>query len=629
MTTTSPDVAQWQSNARHPDVLQVDLEPVGARVQIPRDQTLLNAAQAAGVELAAVCGGVGFCGKCRVRLMTGQAVPVTEAETEFLSPEEIARGDRLACQCQPVSDVKVGVPPESLMTAQRLQVEGLEDRVDLDPVVVSTKLVLDVPDLRDLRSDTTRLLAALEEAGMSAPAAGSAVRIGLPVLAELSPQLRAQNWTATVALRDGEIVGILAPDALPLGLAVDIGTTKMAAYLIDLQRGATLAKGGATNPQVSYGEDVLSRIAYTNEHQDGRRTLQAAVVERLNQLVADLCAEASAGGQKVTPGQIVEAVLVGNTAMHHLFAGLPVRQLGFVPYVPAVAEALSFPARDTGLQLAPGCSVYLPPNIAGFVGGDHVSMLVATQAWQRKDRVIAIDIGTNTEISLISGGRLLSCSCASGPAFEGAHIRDGMRAVPGAIEKVKIQDTSIFTQTVDGLPPVGICGSGILDAIAEMYDRQIVDSSGRMYCSDPGPDDDQYCNEFALVPASETGHGREIAVTVADVREIQLAKGAIRAGIEILLKEADLTALDIDEFIVAGAFGTYLDLESAMRIGMFPPLPLERFKQVGNAAGMGAKLMLTSKAKRQEAAKIIDRVEYIELTTHPGFTRVLAHALRF
>jgi uncharacterized 2Fe-2S/4Fe-4S cluster protein (DUF4445 family) len=204
-----------------------------------------------------------------------------------------------------------------------------------------------------------------------------------------------------------------------------------------------------------------------------------------------------------------------------------------------------------------------------------------------------------------------------------------MRAVPGAIEKVKIQDTSVFTQTVDGLPPVGICGSGILDAVAEMYERQIVDRNGRMYCSDPGPEDDQYCNEFALVPAGETGHGREIAVTLADVREIQLAKGAIRAGIEILLKEAELTAPDIDEFIVAGAFGTYLDLESAMRIGMFPPLPLERFKQVGNAAGMGAKLMLTSKAKRQEAAEIIDRVEYIELTTHPGFSRVFAHALRF
>ena len=277
MTTTSPDVAPWQSNARHPDALQVDLEPVGARVQIPRDQTLLDAAQAAGVELAAVCGGVGLCGKCRVRLMTGQAAPVTAAETEFLSPEEIARGDRLACQCQPVSDVKVDVPPESLMTAQRLQVEGLEEKVDLDPVVVSTKLVLDVPDLRDLRSDTTRLLAALQEAGMSAPAAGSAVRIGLPVLAELSPRLRAQNWTATVALRDGEIVGILAPDALLMGLAVDIGTTKMAAYLIDLQTGATLAKGGVTNPQVSYGEDVLSRIAYVNEHQDGRRALQAAL----------------------------------------------------------------------------------------------------------------------------------------------------------------------------------------------------------------------------------------------------------------------------------------------------------------------------------------------------------------
>jgi uncharacterized 2Fe-2S/4Fe-4S cluster protein (DUF4445 family) len=629
MSPTPPEVMPEQSEARQHDALQIDLEPVGARVQIPRDQTLLDAAQAAGVELAAVCGGVGLCGKCRVRLMTGQAAAPTEAESEFLAPEEIARGDRLACQCRPMTDIKVDVPPESLMTAQRLQVEGLEEKIDLDPVVVSRKVALPEPDLRDLRSDTTRLLAALQDSTPSVSTAGSTLRIGLPILAQLSPQLRAQKWAATVVLRDGEIAGILAPDAHPLGLAVDIGTTKMAAYLVDLENGTTLAKGGVTNPQVSYGEDVLSRIAYANEHQDGRVALQKVVVERLNQIVDDLCARASDGGQSASPRQIVEAVLVGNTAMHHLAARLPVRQLGFVPYVPAVAEPMSFSAHDIGLKLAPGCSVYLPPNIAGFVGADHVSMLVATQAWKRKDEVIAIDIGTNTEISLVSGGRLLACSCASGPAFEGAHIRDGMRAVPGAIEKIKILDSSIFAQTVDGLPPVGICGSGILDAIAEMYQRQILDRSGRMYCYEPGPDVDQYCNEFVLVPANETGHGREIAVTLADVREIQLAKGAIRAGIEILLKEADLSALDIDEFVVAGAFGTYLDLESAMRIGMFPELPLDRFKQVGNAAGMGAKLMLTSRAKRREAAEIVDRVEYVELTTHPGFTRVFAHALRF
>ena len=607
------------------------MEPVGRRVTIPADQTLLDAAQDAGIELAAVCGGVGLCGKCRVRLVTGQLSAPSEAELEFLSVEEVEAGSRLACQCHPRSDVKVDIPPESLMSAQRLQVEGLEGKIALDPLVIPAAVSLDPPDLNDLRADTTRLQAVLAQAGIPSPV------IGLSVLSEMSAQLRAQDWKALLALRQeerdergGEVISVLSQGAPLLGLAVDVGTTKMAAYLVDLQSGDTLAKAGATNPQVSYGEDVLSRIAYANEHKEGRKVLQSAVVGRLNELVADLLVQAGA----TRPGwacqaQIVDAVLVGNTAMHHLFAGLPVRQLGFVPYVPAIAEPLTFPAHEVGLRLAPGSYVYLPPNIAGFVGGDHVAMLVATGIWQSNGHAIAIDIGTNTEISLVTDSRLLTCSCASGPAFEGAHIRDGMRAVLGAIERVKIQNGSVYTQTVGGKSPIGICGSGILDAVAEMYASGILDWTGRMRCVDPGIDKDVICKEFILVRADATGHERDITVTLADVREIQLAKGAIRAGIEILLEEAGLEAADIREFIVAGAFGTYLDLESAMDIGMFPVLPLERFKQVGNAAGMGAKLLLTSRAKRKEAAQIVERVEYIELTTHRSFTKTFAHSLRF
>jgi len=598
---------------------QVDIEPVGRRVAVSGDQTLLDAAQAAGVELAAVCGGAGLCGKCRLRLMSGELSPPTQAERSFLRPEQINAGYRLACQCYPRSDVKVDIPPESLMTAQRLQVEGQTGAVDLAPAVVPLSISLQPPSLNDLRADDSRLRLALKEAGIAEP------QIAFPVLAELSTQMRDQEWQMLLALHEGRrVIGLLPPDQHLLGLAVDVGTTKLAAYLVDLHDGATLALAGATNPQVAYGEDVLSRIAYANEHEDGRRVLQAAVVDRLNELVASLCSQAGASRQ-----QIVEAVLVGNTAMHHLFVGLPVRQLGFVPYVPSVSRALTFDAREVGLDLSPGCRVYLPPNIAGFVGGDHVSMLLAIQMLRKRGNVIAIDIGTNTELSLLSADSLLTCSCASGPAFEGAHIRDGMRAVPGAIEKVAIQGERVYVQTIGHKAPIGVCGSGIVDALAEMHKAGLLGRSGGIDCPPPIVVEGRHCTEFKLVDASETGHGREIAVTPSDVQEIQLAKGAIRAGIEILLQEADLSHTHIDEFIIAGAFGTYLDLESTMEIGMFPPLPLERFQQVGNAAGMGAKLMLLSQDKRREAAQIVERVQYIELTTHPRFTRTFAHSMRF
>jgi uncharacterized 2Fe-2S/4Fe-4S cluster protein (DUF4445 family) len=410
---------------------------------------------------------------------------------------------------------------------------------------------------------------------------------------------------------------------------VDIGTTKMAAYLVNLENGETLAKGGVTNPQVVYGEDVVSRIAFANQSDDHRRMLQIKLVERLNELAADLCKQAG-----VLQDQIVEVSVVGNTAIHHLFLGIPVRQLGEAPYIAAVSDAVHVRASDIGLLASTGAYVYMPPNIAGYVGADHVAMLLASSILDKHKVVVALDIGTNTEISLFvpdgnRRSRLLSCSCASGPAFEGAHIHDGMRAVPGAIEKVQIHDGTIRIHTIGDALPVGLCGSGILDAIAEMRRVGYLDSLGRIKKDIPGMRHSKNGGEFVLVPFIKSGHGRDVIVNRKDVNEIQLAKGAIRAGVEVLLKLADITYEDIDEFIIAGAFGTYLDIENAVRIGMFPSIPLSHFKQVGNAAGMGARYLLLSNQKREEAAQIAKKVEYIELTTHPNFTMVYVDALNF
>lgn len=602
----------------HTKSYTIDFEPIGRRVEIQEGMTLLFAAQTAGLQIISLCGGLGSCDSCHVRLVDGELSPPTVVEQELYSKEDLSKGYRLACQAIPFSDVKIDIPPESLTMTQRLQIEGQEITIDPDPIVLPVDLQLDPPTLEDLRSDVTRLHQALEDGGIKSP------KIGLPVLEVLSERMRIQSWQVRLALRGDEIVAGLAPESDLLGLAVDVGTTKLAAYLVDLTTGNTLAKTGAMNPQISYGEDVVSRIAYTNDREGGRKLLQTTLVEAINEMLIMLHDEAG-----TSRDQVVEAVVVGNTAMHHLFSGLPVRQLGAAPYVPAISDSMDIPASDIGLAIAPGAYIYLPPNIAGYVGADHVVMLLATEAVEREETVIALDIGTNTEISLITDNRVICCSCASGPAFEGAHIHNGMRAAPGAIERIQIQGQEVRVHTIEGQPPVGICGSGILDAISQMLSEGLIDVRGMLQEDHPLI---QRIGEepiVLLVPASDLGNDRDVIITRKDVNEIQLAKGAIRAGIEVLLKEAELSYEEVGEIIVAGAFGTYLDIRSAIGIGMFPDLPYARFRQVGNAAGMGAKQMLISSERRQAAEEISKKVEYLELTTHPDFTDEFLKAMSF
>ena len=596
----------------------IDFEPIGRRVDITPGESLLEAAHSAGVELVSICGGKGSCDSCRVRVMSGKLSSPTPDEESVFTPKELEDGYRLACQAKPQTDGKIDVPSESLATTQRLQVEGQGVSVVGKSIISPVDLVLEPASLTDLRSDTARLRDALQIEGY--PSAS----FSPDVLFNLSDILRGQNWRVRAALRGDRVVAMLPEEARILGMAVDVGTTKVAAYLLDLESGDVLAVRGAMNPQISYGEDVISRIVYCNENEDGRETLQDKVVATLNGMIAEMCGVADVSSQ-----QIVEVVIVGNTAMHHLLAGLPVRQLATAPYVPAVGEALDLPAGEIELDINPGALIHLPPNIAGFIGADHVSMVLSTDVWQAERTVIALDIGTNTEITLAVGGRMLSCSCASGPAFEGAHIRDGMRAAPGAIERVQIKNGQPNIYTIGEKPPVGICGSGILDAVAELLKDEIIDHRGSFQEGAPNVREGMSTQhkEFLLVPSKDTGHGKDIVVTRSDVNEIQLAKGAIRAGLEILLEEGRITAGDIDEFIIAGAFGTYLDVGSAITVGMFPELPRQRFRQVGNAAGTGAQQMLISAGRRRVADEIPERIEYIELTTHTGFEKVFMKAM--
>jgi uncharacterized 2Fe-2S/4Fe-4S cluster protein (DUF4445 family) len=589
----------------------IDFEPVGRRGEFSGEQSLLEIARQLSVDLVSICGGVGSCEHCKVQVVSGKVSELSLEEEVTLSDEELGKGYRLACMTYPESDVKLHVPSESLSAPQRTQVEGLDVDVIPDPLVRGLEVHMTIPTLESPLADAQNLWQAL---ALHDSDRGT---IDFQVQRTLSTQIRDNNWHVKIALRGNEIVAIGAPSTRWLGIAVDIGTTKVAGYLIDLERGKTLASKGLMNPQISYGEDVVSRIVAASKSSVEAAKLQSLLVEALNQLATDLCGEVDA-----RPAEIAEAVVVGNTAIHHLFLKLPVKQLGLSPYVPATDTALDIKARELGLQIAPGAYGHMLPNIAGYVGADHVAMLLATRLADTNGTTLAIDIGTNTEICLNHKGRMTSVSCASGPAFEGAHIKFGMRAAPGAIEHVRFEKERLEIQTIAGEPPVGICGSGLLDVVAQLRMKEIILHSGKMD-THPLIRNQNGKSEFVL---AERQGLEDITLSQKDVRELQLAKAAIRVGIQALVEAEGLTENDLEKVIIAGAFGTFIDVKSAITIGMLPDLPLERFTQVGNAAGTGARLALISQEERQKAKQIARQDGYIELAKIPNFSRKFAKA---
>ena len=533
----------------------IELQPIGRRARVEAGRSVLAAAQSVGVELQAVCGGAGTCGQCKVRCVSGILARPTFEEVEQLGKANIEAGYRLACRATAQSDLQIEIPPESLTSSQRVQVEGGERCVPVDSV------------------------------------------LSLKVLAAENPIL---------------------------GLAIDLGTTKIAGYLVDLESGSTVAARGRMNPQIVYGEDVISRIAFANKSEQERGRLREQIIEAVNELTEELCQEAHTSVEHV-----FEAVIAGNTAMHHLCLGLPVHQLGIAPYLPASTKPSYRPAKEMGLRLAATAKVYMPPIIAGYVGGDHVAMLLGVDQKNGPQPALAIDIGTNTELTLSVNGRLYSCSCASGPAFEGAHIKHGMRAAPGAIERVQFEAGVIQYYTIGRKPPVGICGSGILDAIAALLDAGVLDDRGNFQRDVVAFRAGGNPNEFLLASAEETKNGNGVVLTREDISEIQFAKAAIRAGIEILLRAGSIEVNSLASVVIAGAFGSYLDMRSAVRIGMFPDIPLARFRQVGNAAGLGARFLLASASARRAGEELAEQINYVELTNHPKFHEQFVKALLF
>lgn len=591
----------------------VTFQPGKRTVEVEDGTTLMEAARLAGLSLENQCGALGTCGNCRVLLLKGKANPPTQAEQETLSRRDLGHDIRLACQVEARGPgMEVMVLPSSLVMEQRYQLEGTAAACKADPGVRDFELEVPLPDLKDIRSDLDRLADSLYEAHR--------VRLrdaGLKALRDLPGVLRMGEGRIQALVRDGRLLALRPYGAGPrlYGLAVDLGTSKIALLLTELATCEVVATAGLMNPQLPFGEDVISRLAFAMEGEEQARRLRDAVVESINRELVPLCERAG-----IDPRDIVEMSLVGNTAMHHLFLGLSIRQLAFSPYVPAVTSAVEIAAEDLGVKILPQASVLFPPPLAGFVGSDHLAALLATRMRREKGICLLADLGTNTEIALKTPDGITCCSCASGPAFEGGSLKYGMRAAEGAIEKVKIDDAGGVDFTVVGAgSPRGICGSGVLSALAEMREAGIVDESGRILDGHAGVAAEHGEPVFRIARhASRSGRaGGWISLGQQDVREVQKAKGAVRAGIEMLLDHAGLGPGDIEKVILAGAFGNYLNPADLLDIAMLPPLPVKDVLQVGNAAGVGAREMLVSLKMRREAERLAKQIDYLELATYP------------
>ena len=599
--------------------VEITFLPDNRTVRVPRGSSLLDAARLAGAELEAPCNGAGSCGKCRVQLLEDAAQPHAD-ELLHLSGSEIAEGVRLACRSRADGSATVQLSGAAA-SGHRILSEGLLPPFALDPQIGKRYLELPPPSLADNCDDLSRLARALE-GGLSAEPT-------LAFLQDLPGALRAGGYRVTVVTADGRPIGIEPGDtsARCYGVAVDIGTTTVVAALIDLLSGDELASASMINPQKGYGLDVLSRIQQLRAHPEALHTLSSLIREGIDQLIGQLSASASVGR-----GEIYELAVAANATMTHLLLGVDPAGIGASPYLPAFTAGASVPARELGLAIAPFGLVYCLPAVSGYIGADIVAGLLAAEMDQSAGIALLIDIGTNGEIVLGSSQGLHACSCAAGPALEGMNIGCGMRAAEGAIERVLI-DGELTLGTIGDAPAVGICGSGIIDAVAELVKVGAIGRSGRLLRLNgkeaPLPWHARLRSDgssrFVL---SETG-GVEIAVSQKDVRQVQLAKGAILSGMLSLTAQLGIGLEEIERVYIAGAFGHHVRKESLARLGVFPRECLDKVVLIGNSSKSGAIMTLLSREQRARAEAIARKVGYLELSCFPGYDRLFADCLSF
>jgi uncharacterized 2Fe-2S/4Fe-4S cluster protein (DUF4445 family) len=558
-----------------PSRFEVVFQPDGRRGKFDAGTTVLEAAHELGVDINSICGGMASCGKCVVKILKGNLSDPSHNEINLLGPQSVADGYRLACHAEIRGDTTILVPEESRTATQRLQTEGLNTPVRLEPLF--TKQTED----------------------------------GI-----------------TTVYHCGRVLEVLPSNESPiLGFAVDVGTTKLAGYLINLSTGDIVSVVAAMNPEIAYGEDIITRLTYALTGNDACENLHRSLVEGIRQLLVDACAKSAS-----YTDQVYETVFVGNTAMQHFLLNINPKPLTHSPFKPLSVEHMDLESASLGLGNPKG-NIHVLPVIDGFVGADCVAAILATGIHRSIETCFLIDIGTNTEVVIGNSEKMVACSCASGPAFEGAHISHGMRAASGAIEGVWIDQDSLepTIKTINNTEPAGICGSGLIDALSEMIRTGIVDTSGKIRedLDHPRIRRSGKNLEYVISWRDESASGYDIVLSQLDIRELQKGKAAMFSGAQIAMKQLDVEPGDFEKVYMAGAFGTYINRESAVNVGMIPEFPLPKIEQVGNAAGTGARMALISRSAREEAKNIRRRVGYMELASQPEYNEAYMDALLF
>jgi len=652
---------------------QVIFQPSGRRGKVKKGLTIIEASQELGADIESLCGGKGLCGKCKVRIeeeyfekygiSSGRShvSDWQDREERFINKEERDAGYRLGCCARIEGDLLVFVPEESRAGKQVVSKAARDIQIKWNPAVKYYYIALSEPTTQEPTGDLERVVAA-----MSSQYGLHNLDIDYLALQCISDQLRKGKWNVTIVVwMDKEIVQIL-PGRVEdyYGIAIDLGTTTVAAYLCNIATMEVLNTVSMMNPQCKYGEDVMSRITYHMMHEDGLAKMSADIIEGINNLIIQACesthsarkgevSNENAGQEAENPGQdsphpfltpdnIIDMTIVGNTAMHHILLRLNPKYLGIAPFTPVVHKCMDIKARDIGIRIHDSAYIHVLPNEAGFVGADNVGVLIAEEPYKKKEIQLIVDIGTNGELILGNKERLMCASCATGPALEGAQLSFGMRAAPGAIERVKIDpDTHEVDYKVIGrdawkmysngeeMQAKGICGSGILDLFAELYRSGMILKDGKFNPKEKSsrfrknPHDNK--REFVVAWSDETSIGRDIVITQKDIREIQLAKGALYSGCKLMMKRMGIDT--VDQVKIAGAFGTHVDREKALIAGLFPDCEIKNIISIGNAAGDGARAALLNREKREEAALVAKNIEYIELTVENGFQEAFMEAM--
>jgi uncharacterized 2Fe-2S/4Fe-4S cluster protein (DUF4445 family) len=641
------------------------LQPSGSRGQVEEGVSIRSAARDLGVDIESICAENATCGKCMVLIEEGRfekynieskidnVSPVTTEEAAYFGRRPKLLKDkgwkvgqvRLSCQCKVLGDVLINVPEESRGNKQIVRKSARERAIEIKPSVRKYLVDMAAPDLVRPIADWERLAKGLETSiglvrrGEENLPRWSDLTIDYQCLRTLSSTLREAKWSVTVSVwQDKEIIEVqpgYVEDSY--GAAVDIGSTTVALYLCNLRTGELLAAESEMNPQIVYGEDVMSRIQYTIENKHGLEKLHKAIIATLNKLLKQASHTA-----KIKTSEILEMVLVGNSTMHHILLNLPPKDLGLAPFVPAIHKSVDVKARELGLHINPSGNIHVLPTIASFVGADTSAMILAEEPHNQDENWLLIDVGTNAELILGNRKRLVCTSTPTGPALEGAHVEYGMRAAPGAIERVQIDEQTLEPKYkvigVEGWNTdhaefkghvKGICGSAIIDSVAELFRAGIIDSRGKFKT---GVESTRVRKgesgwEYVIAWAEETSIGRDIPMTQQDVRQIQLAKAALFTAARTLLKRSGLQTPD--KIILAGGFGSYIDKEKAMLIGLIPDCELENVYAVGNAAGDGARIALLNVEKRKEIEAVTRKVERFELPTDPEFQNQFMLATSF